>query len=330
MTGFSRMTPEQLGWDTTMKIYCPISGTKVPSYEVQNNFTGVYGKGRYHIHWIISVVEEGKQAEYVTVTIASAIRSAEICSRATVVFEVVKFEDRYDPTETFALKRYWRPLDEKDSDSYPSEGQIYKILDDDRGPFFPKLALLANDITIDLEVDSTLKLVRRSLKGQRYARPVKPLPVRTETGLDADAFEPRAEHREIPANLHLYNPNPPTLEFVDRHHAEILMPMGEPIKTFCSRTELLKCFLGFIEDHEHAHNNRILHRDISMGNLLIFKDSDGKTYGRLMDYDHAKKASGCRLITFSNQNGLPEDLEGDIMFLRNSLSRLSRDKVDNN
>ncbi|KAG6836694.1 hypothetical protein H0H93_004805 [Arthromyces matolae] len=328
MTGFSRMTPEQLGWDTTMKIYCPISGNKVPSYEVPNNFDGVYDTGRYDIHWIFSVIEGDKQAEYVTISIASPLRSPEICSRATFVFEVVKFEDRYDPTETFALKRYWRPIDEKDSDTYPSEGHIYKILDDDRGPLFAKHALLANDIIIDGEIDSTLKLARRSLKGQRYERPVKPLPEWTRTDLYSDTFQFKDERRDLPLNFRLYNPKPSTLEFVDRHHAEILMPMGEPIIAFCNRTELLKCFLDFIEDHEHAHNNRILHRDISMGNLLIFTDSNGKTYGRLMDYDHAKKASGCRLISFSNQ---PEsDLSEILAGLRFSLRFQCPSKVDDN
>ncbi|KAG6863077.1 hypothetical protein C0993_000299, partial [Termitomyces sp. T159_Od127] len=46
-----------------------------------------------------------------------------------------------------------------------------------------------------------------------------------------------------------------------------------------------------------GHEKLIIHRDISMGNLFIFeRDKKQRSLGRLMDYDHAKKASGWREI----------------------------------
>ncbi|KAG6836602.1 hypothetical protein H0H93_006238 [Arthromyces matolae] len=313
ISGFSRMSPAQLGWDTSMKIYQPKLGIRIPSYEIGNAFEGVYGEGRYHIHWVITLVDDGKEMEYVTVSIVSAIRSAEICSRATIVFEVVDFKEKENPKETFALKRYWRPIEQEDTDMYPSEGDLYKFLDAARGSAsdFPRYAYVANDIKIDGETDSTFKLIRRGLMGQRYDRPTKPLPAkkrftRSETGADAEI---RSNVRDVPQNHLLPQPIPSTLEFVDRHHGEILMPMGETIKSFCSITELLTCFVGFVNDHEFSHDNQILHRDVSMGNLLIFKGPDGKTIGRLMDYDHAKRALAQLLIKPPYENESPENFE---------------------
>ncbi|KAG6843018.1 hypothetical protein H0H87_008541, partial [Tephrocybe sp. NHM501043] len=48
--------------------------------------------------------------------------------------------------------------------------------------------------------------------------------------------------------------------------------------------------------HWGAHKQLILHRDVSNGNLLIFEDQNGQTYGRLIDYDHAKKGTKSRPV----------------------------------
>ena len=42
-------------------------------------------------------------------------------------------------------------------------------------------------------------------------------------------------------------------------------------------------------DYEHYFKNGIVHRDISIGNLVIVhREDDGQTEGRLIDLDHAK------------------------------------------
>ncbi|KAF5376682.1 hypothetical protein D9615_007847 [Tricholomella constricta] len=74
------------------------------------------------------------------------------------------------------------------------------------------------------------------------------------------------------------------------------MPVDTPIKHFCDLLELIRCFRGCVEDHRHAHNDLIIHRDVSIGNLLIYShihDSQ-ETFGRLRDFDHAKKALGSK------------------------------------
>ncbi|KAG6895443.1 hypothetical protein C0993_009576 [Termitomyces sp. T159_Od127] len=208
--------------------------------------------------------------------------------------------------QTYALKRYWRPIrtDSNDPALYPSEGQIYNILDKDQTDELMKHAIAYHDVEIDGQVDSTLKLIRRGQVAQPYNRPTKPLRViRTET--DADA-EPRLETRDVVKES---LPDPSSLVIVERYHTNVLMPMGEVIKMFSCTLELLTCVRDYIKEQKYGHGKLILHRDISTGNLLIFEADDGSTFGRLMDYDHAKKASAMGKIESQIAGVAPSELD---------------------
>ena len=96
------MSPEELGWDTSMKIYRPPTNIREaeikPSYEVAPEVLVLYkGNGRYKIPWVIDIEQDGKVQRYITVAIISALRSAEVCGRATLVYEVVKFDEKENP-----------------------------------------------------------------------------------------------------------------------------------------------------------------------------------------------------------------------------------------
>ncbi|KNZ73119.1 hypothetical protein J132_01198 [Termitomyces sp. J132] len=337
VTGFSSMTPAQLGWDTTMQIYRPISNDIKPSYTIAHNSEGIHGTGRYNIHWVIDVEQQDdKVRKYVTVAIISAIRSAEICGRATVVYEVVKFDEKDNPQQTYALKRYWRPVwsDGSDPELYPFEGEIYDILDKGEKDKL-KHAILYHDIKINGQIDSTFKLIRNGWAAERYKRPDQPRPDKgAET--DADA-ENRLDRRDIPEDAPVPDAKPKDRYIpIDRHHVNILMPMGREIKAFFSLLELTQCFRDFLGEHIYGHDKLILHRDISTGNLLIFQVQDGSAVGRLMDYDHAKKAKGKKPISSEivnldrKRNGLQSILwdnlekEADVDVLDRALKWLNR------
>ncbi|KAG6834067.1 hypothetical protein H0H93_012178, partial [Arthromyces matolae] len=82
IAGFSMMTPEQLGWDTSMKIYRPLPNEHPdepdvnPSYQVATKLQ--VDHGIYNIHWVFDVEQGGNTTQYVSVATISAIRSAEI------------------------------------------------------------------------------------------------------------------------------------------------------------------------------------------------------------------------------------------------------------
>ncbi|KNZ71924.1 hypothetical protein J132_05198 [Termitomyces sp. J132] len=71
----------------------------------------------------------------------------------------------------------------------------------------------------------------------------------------------------------------------------------------------------------------VLHRDVSAGNVLIFQGKDGPPYGRLMDYDHAKKAENYDLS--GTRNLSPSQLETERGIVRISVEHALKRKVDN-
>ncbi|KAG6861615.1 hypothetical protein C0991_011626 [Blastosporella zonata] len=85
-------------------------------------------------------------------------------------------------------------------------------------------------------------------------------------------------------------------ELVNRCHVNILMRSGYSLTEACSIPEYLKAFKDIAGDHWDAYKLLFLHCDVSAGNLLIFEDNSGGTFGRLIDYDHAKKATKHHLI----------------------------------
>ncbi|KAG6824313.1 hypothetical protein H0H92_007241 [Tricholoma furcatifolium] len=77
-------------------------------------------------------------------------------------------------------------------------------------------------------------------------------------------------------------------------------PRIPPPSHFASLHELLRCLHDFVPvrptDHKSSYNKLYLQRDISIRNLLVFEVAAGETFGRLVDYDHAKKAEGSKEI----------------------------------
>ena len=74
------------------------------------------------------------------------------------------------------------------------------------------------------------------------------------------------------------------------HRRVILRDYGIPIYKASSRTSLLAALSGCIEGHESLHKAGILHRDISINNLLINEDTDNPSMPSfLIDLDLAIK-----------------------------------------
>jgi serine/threonine protein kinase len=70
----------------------------------------------------------------------------------------------------------------------------------------------------------------------------------------------------------------------------ILRDYRNPISKTSSRTSLLATLSGYIEGHESLHRAGVLHRDISINNLLINEDTDNPSRPSfLIDLDLAIK-----------------------------------------
>ncbi|KAG5643655.1 hypothetical protein DXG03_000535 [Asterophora parasitica] len=324
IAGLRCMSPDKLGWDPGMMVYKPLKGRESPSPWIENTHYQLvpsYACGEelrkhtsYQRRWVFSVDIDGEPKPYLTVRVISALGSSDMCGRATLVFEVIDLSDP-EPKETFALKRYWRPFTE-DAPSdlvdpenqtplldafdnpidtlHPPEGQIYDLLA--RGHI-----IAHHDLQINGHIDDTFSLIRGGVESESLptSRPVQPDDIRKEYHLDAE----NQHHIALPSTTtgmgtaaHWYTEQPHLdlqRQPVGRIHTQILMPVGYSIEHFCDLDELMWAFIGCCDDYLALHRLWFVHRDISQGNVMIFPNPEaGKdgTIGRLMDYDHAKRA----------------------------------------
>jgi hypothetical protein len=108
MASFSVLAAHQIGWDPGMEVYDPESDAPRPSYEIGND-AQIFGENKYQAHWVIDIPsKEGTRERVVTVRMLSASRSEVMIGRATLVWEVVKYEERLEPTEVRSVLAVFR------------------------------------------------------------------------------------------------------------------------------------------------------------------------------------------------------------------------------
>jgi len=67
------------------------------------------------------------------------------------------------------------------------------------------------------------------------------------------------------------------------HRCVIVCDYGKPIYKASSRTALLSAFEGCIDGHESLHDNAgILHRDVSINNLMMNEEKDNPSWKSFM------------------------------------------------
>ncbi|KAG2746623.1 hypothetical protein P692DRAFT_20679435, partial [Suillus brevipes Sb2] len=72
------------------------------------------------------------------------------------------------------------------------------------------------------------------------------------------------------------------------HYCMVLGVVGRELSTFRSTRELVSVVADALEAHEEAyHKAGILHRDVSVGNLIVTDDGEGL----LIDWDLCRKRS---------------------------------------
>ncbi|KAF5366920.1 hypothetical protein D9615_010677 [Tricholomella constricta] len=92
-------------------------------------------------------------------------------------------------------------------------------------------------------------------------------------------------------------------------------------KFFCDLRVLIWVLYGCSMDYSHAYGKLIVHRDISIGNVMIFPTAadPAKTRGRLMDFDHAKKANDSRDLCASES---PQLDVLNVQHIKHNMARL--------
>ncbi|KAI0403529.1 FunK1 protein kinase [Xylaria palmicola] len=96
----------------------------------------------------------------------------------------------------------------------------------------------------------------------------------------------------------------------------VTSPVGRPLYTFQSLLELLQVFRDAIKCHQSLYNAKILHQDISPGNMIILDGQDeGKAQGILIDLDSAIELAGEVGTELAEEAGIEFDITGTRPFM---------------
>ncbi|KAI0754490.1 kinase-like domain-containing protein, partial [Daedaleopsis nitida] len=75
-----------------------------------------------------------------------------------------------------------------------------------------------------------------------------------------------------------------------RHYRMVVKEVGIPLWEFKNGKELVRVLLDCVRAHARAYAAGVIHRDISVGNILIYPDPNtGKVTGMLADWELSKK-----------------------------------------
>ncbi|KZT67884.1 hypothetical protein DAEQUDRAFT_375900 [Daedalea quercina L-15889] len=84
----------------------------------------------------------------------------------------------------------------------------------------------------------------------------------------------------------------------------VLKTIGTPITEFSETYELVTALRDAIEGHRQAYVAGVIHRDVSKGNVMIARRSDGSSTGFIHDFDYASSWK-----RFLDSEGIPATLE---------------------
>ncbi|THU75536.1 hypothetical protein K435DRAFT_880632 [Dendrothele bispora CBS 962.96] len=277
------MTPEELGWDPTMKLYRKDGNHIIFSHEL--DFQGVVEGFKdsayyYRTHWVMSIV--GKT--YVTIRALSLSRAEIMCGRGQLVWSAVNPEER-----TIAvIKHSWSPYTTRGPD-IPSprfEAAVYALTGK---------AGDTKDHCIGRVVAIQIYFGNRTLVDIRKGITSDPLPASETSKVATSHAEPQEQiiHQTITGVTNMFES---ALPLTDRGLCRMaLKDYGYAIKRFLSLKELLQTLSECIDGYEFLLMNGIVHRDLSPANILICpvdieaaQFEPEKVVGRLNDLDHAK------------------------------------------
>jgi hypothetical protein len=100
IAAFAFLDAQNIGWDPSMKVYDPAKDQSFPSYQIGNQ-PEIFGKNIYSTHWEVDVPAKDRKLreKVITVRALSTIGAEVMCGRASVVWEVVKWLERFNPSE---------------------------------------------------------------------------------------------------------------------------------------------------------------------------------------------------------------------------------------
>ncbi|KAA1477280.1 hypothetical protein DENSPDRAFT_844489 [Dentipellis sp. KUC8613] len=274
---FSSLEPSRLGWDSTMKIVCKSDGKHRLSTDPDLKLAD-YGPTVLDTQWAVFIPKANGSTDgewYTTLRLLNTIRFDRVMYGSTLVWAVWKAGEK---EQRLVLKQTWRPsvlLQEAELRSVaPSTSNVCQIIRSvDIG--------CANNDGAPACVDTKL-FIRRGMIGRPPSQP----------GCNswcADNFEGAVvtiTKRFISARRLMFC-------FTNRVLTRTLMSTyGWPLTSFRDMRELLETIRDAVAGHRDLWFGGVLHRDVSVDNILICPEENdgGKTRGRLIDFGFSIQA----------------------------------------
>ncbi|KAI0069675.1 hypothetical protein K474DRAFT_1610121, partial [Panus rudis PR-1116 ss-1] len=330
IAGLEMKSPEDLGWDPTMKLV-PVNTdwSKINQSVLRETYQVDPESPTDGPHYLVmqipkpdatkyaSYIEGAQMETFILHEAISLTRGRVIVGRATRIWRAWRADEMCLPEkkrQDYVVKDTWR--DERRG----TEGELYSQIHDSQCS--PGVAVHHSYGVVQLQIggklreDSTVN-IRRGLKVKGLplcidAKELKKAEKRSKISIQSPAksdshvtTQYTGDFDEIPEDEELFTmtPDPTTGKKSvpppqNRLHSRlVLVTYGKPIKFFKSCLELVQAMKDAIEGHRDAYRAGVLHRDISVGNILILDDRAKrrtKKTGALIDFDNGIRLSPTR------------------------------------
>ncbi|KAI0072380.1 hypothetical protein K474DRAFT_401062 [Panus rudis PR-1116 ss-1] len=314
-------SPEELGWDTTMKLVSHSTDWSKPdqivfkeTYEVDpeplvdGNHYPVVQMPKPDSNKLALYNDDMKMDSFVLHEPISLNRGRVIVGRATRIWRAWKMDDMHlpqDERKDYVVKDMWR--DERRG----TEGELYAQIHKEKTA--PGVAELYSYGVVRCRFRPGDKLRKDSTKNIRRKLEVTGVPLCidatvTRPRVDIPLFSPTKSDSyvtmqytgvldELPEAHDIYTTSPtpddermPAPRPQIRVHSRlVLSTYGTPVKFFKTCLQLVQVMKDAIEGHRNAYKAGVLHRDISVGNILILDDASKQRLqkeGALIDFDN--------------------------------------------
>ncbi|KAL0949360.1 hypothetical protein HGRIS_009429 [Hohenbuehelia grisea] len=285
VAGFATLPATMLGYDPDTELYLP-GGISTPSYLLSPKQMQNYHCSSHFTQWVITI--DGEK----WVTTYPIAMHQHWRGHGLSVFAVAKlceYTANKDSCKIHVFKQTWRSTQSQE------EPIAYKLIharqkntdeEDDVHRYIPQ-CLRSGTSLVNGEVDETLTVIRQGLEASGTAANCVGEKRTIWYLFGPPSFLLQTIQQSADWHLEIQNDRPP----VSRTRSYLLLEeLGVPLTCFADLPELLTVILHALkgECHQLAWSKGILHRDISIGNI-IFTLTDQGTFDRglLIDFDLA-------------------------------------------
>ncbi|KAI0924873.1 hypothetical protein AcV7_010460 [Taiwanofungus camphoratus] len=304
IAGICMLPPSSLGWDTSLLALERrdiFASPELLRSEAKLSYEFIYAESPSPRYWTIKMpkpqtddpckMHSNMSETFVLWKSISLVRGEIIRGRATRIWKAWHEKDMHLPEEdreVYIVKDTWR------DDRRDLEGALYAQIGHCEGVAEMYSYCV---VTVDEEQDTTETLIRRQLRTQGKPRVIDAKQAVAQKETEVPRSSPDEERYGVTQYTmfldYLPEELPPgvTLEDVlprGRTHSRLVMKTyGWPVKYAKSVLETVEVFRDAIIGHRNSVQKGVLHRDISLGNILITGKSERGHRGVLIDYDNA-------------------------------------------